>query len=46
MKAAFPNVYSIEENQLTDSSVINLGDSWSVNDNGTKLKSTIENSKL
>lgn len=46
VKAAFPNVYSIEENQLTDASVINLGDSWSVDENGTKLNSTIENSKL
>lgn len=46
VKAAFPNVYSIEENQLADSSVINLGDSWSIDSNGIKLKSTIENSKL
>lgn len=46
VKAAFPNVYSIEENQLADSSVINLGDSWSIDSNGIKLNSTIENSKL
>lgn len=46
VKATFPNVYSIEENQLADSSVINLGDSWSIDSNGIKLNSTIENSKL
>ena len=46
VKAAFPNVYSIEENQLADSSVINLGDNWSIDSNEIKLNSTIENSKL
>lgn len=46
VKAAFPNVYSIEENQLKDSSAINLGEKWTTNSNGPVLNSTVKNSKL
>ncbi len=46
VKAAFPSVYSIEENQLKDSSAINLGEKWTTNSNGPVLNSTVKNSKL
>ncbi len=47
VKAAFPTVYSVEANQLTDESVINLDENlWTFEEAGPTLYSTIGNKNI
>lgn len=47
VKAAFPTVYSVEANQMTDESVINLDENlWTFEEAGPTLYSTIGNKNI